>query len=199
MVAGPTGSGKTELVKRLIKKAADIGSPPPVEIIYCYDIWQNSFNSIRGHVRFHEGMIDVRRDITNDGRNRWLVIDDLMHEIAGKDDTNSLFTKFSHHMNISVFFIVQNLFKKENRTVSLNSHYFFLFKNPRDGTSVSILARQAFPGRVKFVEEAYEDATKSPHSFLMVDLRQDTSEKARLIGNFASDSSPMVVYIPRRL
>jgi hypothetical protein len=155
------------------------------------------FDSMRHKVRFVEGMIDVRSDIPNDGKNRWLIIDDLMQEAGGKDNTNALFTKYSHHLNIGVFFIVQNLFVKENRTISLNCHYFFLFKNPRDGSSVTNLAKQAFAGRIKFVTEAYQDATAKPHSFLLVDLKQETPEHARLLGNFASDTLPMVSYAPK--
>jgi hypothetical protein len=46
----------------------------------------------------------------------------------------SLFTKKSHHRNISVMYIEQNLFHKgkNHRTISLNAHYMVLFKNPRD-------------------------------------------------------------------
>ena len=63
-----------------------------------------------------------------------IVIDDQMIE-AGKDNRIvNLFTKGSHHRNLSVICIVQNLFHqgKGNRSISLNSHYLVLFKNPRD-------------------------------------------------------------------
>jgi len=61
-----------------------------------------------------------------------LVIDDLMSE------TNQLmadiFTKRSHHHDISVIYMTQNVFDKNKyaRTISLNVHYLVLFKNPRD-------------------------------------------------------------------
>ena len=199
MVAGRTGSGKTRLVMRLIRKAKDVANPPPVEIIYCYGVWQEGFHQIAEHVTFHEGLLDVRNDIPADGRNRWLVIDDLMQEASGNGDTDNIYTKFSHHKNVSVFFIVQNLFGKNLRTISLNTHYFFLFKNPRASTTVSSLASQAFSGSVPVVMEAYRDATSSPNSFLMMDLTQETDEACRLIGNYASDKDDMVVYVPKRV
>jgi type IV secretory pathway VirB4 component len=34
LVSGPTGSGKTVLIAKLIANASDLSSPPPVEIIY---------------------------------------------------------------------------------------------------------------------------------------------------------------------
>jgi len=195
MVSGPTGSGKTVLLSRLIRMSQEVSDPPPKEIIYCYGVWQKKFEELEGMVRFHEGMINVQADIPSDGEHRWLIIDDLMDEVGGKDTTNALFTKFSHHMNITVFFVVQNLFMKANRTVSVNSHYFFLFKNPRDATTVGNLAKQAFPGKVAAVQEVFADATLSPHSYLLVNLRQETPEWARLIGNYASDDKAMTVYI----
>lgn len=199
MVAGPTGSGKTQLVMRLIRKAREVAEPPPVEIIYCYGVWQEGFRQISEHVTFHEGLIDVRTEIPSDGRNRWLVIDDLMQEASGNGETDAIYTKFSHHKNVSVFFIVQNLFGKNLRTISLNTHYFFLFKNPRASTTVSSLAAQAFSGMVPAVMESYRDATAAPNSFLMMDLTQGANEACRLIGNYASDTEDMVVYVPKKV
>jgi hypothetical protein len=54
------------------------------------------------------------------------IIDDMMGE---KDRVISkLFTKKSHHGNLSVIYIVQNLFhqSKEHRTISLNASYLCL-------------------------------------------------------------------------
>ena len=71
-----------------------------------------------------------------------LVIDDLMSET--NSEINELFTKGSHHQNISVIFITQNLFytEKDTRTMNLNTHYIVLFKNPRDATQVAHFGRQ---------------------------------------------------------
>ena len=199
MLAGPTGSGKTHLIMNLIEQSQTVSFPPPVEIVYCYEAWQKVFEPYQDRVRFVEGLIDVKTDMVNDGRNRWLIIDDLMEEGRGKENTNALYTKYSHHMNISVFFIVQNLFPKGNRTVSINTQYFFLFKNPRDATSVGHLGRQVYPGKKKFISETFEEATKLPYSYLFMDLKQETDDRLRLIGNFASQNKSMVVYTPSSL
>lgn len=193
VLSGPTGSGKTKTLMRLICSAEWICTDPPVEIIYCYGAWQDEFSKYP-FIRFHEGAIDVERDIPNDGEPRWLILDDLMDEVGGKSETDKLYTKHSHHRNISVFFIVQNLFKKEHRTMSLNTHYLFLFKNPRDKLTIESFARQAFPGRVSSVRDAFERATSEPWTSLLIDMRQETSDKARLLGNYADPFKPMVVY-----
>ena len=109
-----------------------------------------------------------------------IVIDNLMAETDERVTT--LFTKKSHHRNTSVLYLVQNLFhkNKESRTISLNSQYMVVFKNPRDASQMLHLARQMYPGRVKFVQEAFKDATSVPYGYLLVDLKQDTPEDMRL-------------------
>jgi len=191
IVAGPTGSGKTHLLSRLISNAHIVSNPPPKEIIYCYGVWQKAFESIQG-VKFHEGLLDIKEAIPRDGEARWLIIDDLMDK--ANEQTDELYTKFSHHMNISVFFVVQNLFRKQQRTMSLNTHYLFLFKNPGDSSFISHLARQVYPHNSKFMVEAYQNATQKPHSYLLVDLKQNTDDRLRLIGDFASHDGVKTVY-----
>ena len=95
---------------------------------------------------------------------------------------SKLFTKESHHHNLSVMFIVQNLFdkNKEIRTISLNSHYLVVFKNPRDASQITHLAKQMYPGKTKYVQEAFLDATNQPHGYLVFDLRQETPDHLRL-------------------
>ena len=61
----------------------------------------------------------------------------------------NLFTRGSHHRNLSVIYIVQNVFHqgKGSRSISLNSHYLVLFKNPRDKLQVLTLAKNTcIPG-----------------------------------------------------
>jgi hypothetical protein len=72
-------------------------------------------------VDFQQGLPDLD---TLDPRDKHLIIlDDLMDETDQR--VASLYTKKSHHRNISVMYIVQNLFHrgKHHRTVSLNAHY----------------------------------------------------------------------------
>ena len=74
-----------------------------------------------------------------------IVIDDQIMIEAGKDNRIvNLFTKGSHHRNLSVIYIVQNLFHqgKGNRSTSLNSHYLVLFKKPWDKLQILTLAKQ---------------------------------------------------------
>ena len=57
-----------------------------------------------------------------------------MRESCKDTSIYDIFTVDSHHKNISVFFLTQNLFPKEKnaRTISLNCNYIITTCNPRD-------------------------------------------------------------------
>ena len=114
-----------------------------------------------------------------------IVLHDLMVQ-SGKDRRIAdLFTKGSHHKNLSVIYIVQNIFHqgRETRDISLNTHYIVLFKSPRDKQQISTLARQIRPGRVQEFMNAFEEATSRPHGYLMLDLKPTTHDDQRLKTN----------------
>ena len=175
LISGPTGSGKTVFVKKLID--FKYFHPMPSNIIYCYGSYQPLFNSMKG-VHFEEGLPSNLSSL----QDSLIIIDDLMSELAGDPRLSKLFTKGSHHRNLSVIFITQNLFHqgKEMRNISLNSHYLVLYKNPRDKSQVMHLARQMFPGKSKAFQEIFNDATALPYSYLFIDLRPDSCESLRM-------------------
>ena len=80
-----------------------------------------------------KNFLDILTTIDSDERNLE-VLDDQMSEAGKVEESSNLFSKESHHRNITVVYIVQNVFHKGkvHRTFSLNSHYMVLFKNPRD-------------------------------------------------------------------
>ena len=77
-----------------------------------------------------------------------IVLDDQMIDASKDKRIENLFTRGSHHRNLSVIYIVQNLFyqEKDSRSITLNSHYLILFKNPRDKLQIVTLAKQMCPG-----------------------------------------------------
>ena len=88
-----------------------------------------------------------------------------------------------------MFFITQNLFykSKESRTMSLNTHFIVAFKNPRDVTQITTLAKQMYPGNTKFMVEAFRDATSKPFGYLLIDLKPKTDDRIRLRTNIFPD------------
>ena len=107
-------------------------------------------------------------------------MDDLM--TSTDDRLVDIFKEISHHKNMSVVYLTQNLFNKnkQTRTLSLNSHYIVLFKNARGATQVANLAHQMYPGKNAFMIEAFKNATSAPYGYLLIDLKQETDDKLRL-------------------
>lgn len=195
LITGPTGSGKTMFIKRLIETSQQNTHPPPQTITYCYGQYQRLFDEMKeSGVRFVEGLSpEAIQGIT--GRvPEWLIIDDLMHESANSKLVSELFVKGSHHRNLSVILVTQNLFVKGNemRTISGNAKYFEIFKNPRDASSIQYIARQIYPNQWRFMVEAYRDATREPYSSLHVDMGQDTDDKFRLLSNILGDKGAYI-------
>ena len=114
-----------------------------------------------------------------------IVIDDQMIEAGSDNRIVNLFTKGSHHRNLSVIYIVQNVFHqgKGSRSISLNSHYLVLFKNPRDKLQILTLAKQMYPRQTALFLKEYEEAVRRPYGYLFVDLKPTTPESCRLRTN----------------
>lgn len=204
MVAGPTSSGKTVFVTNILRHHSTLISnlSEKPRILWCYGQWQASYEKKHAgvNINFFDGL-PSEETLKNDLPDI-LVIDDLMTELGDNKKLADLFTKGSHHLNISIIFIVQNIFHqaKQMRTVSLNSHYLILMKNPRDKSQIYSLARQLYPTKMKFFLEAFEDATKDPYSYIKVDLHPSTSELYRLQTNIFPNESgdfSFIVYQPR--
>ncbi len=194
IISGPTGCGKTVFTFKLIREARRMITPPPEKIIYCYGEYQDIFNDYPD-VEFSEGLPDISQF---DGRLRTLmIIDDLLSET--NDSVEKIFTKKSHHNNISVVYLSQNLFYKgkHNRTISLNTHYIVMFKNPRDATQVASLARQMYPGRSKFLVEAFRDVTSKSYGYLLIDRKPDTDERYRIRTNIFPSDDRQYAYVPK--
>lgn len=183
MIAGPTSSGKTVCTIKILKNNLQMINPPPQRIIYCYSETQPAFEALSDVypiVEFNQGLPNT--DDIDPSVNNLVILDDLMQQCESDQDILKLFTTDSHHKNISVFFLVQNLFSqgKYTRTISLNCHYLIIMNNPRDMLQVTYLARQMFPGNSKYLIECYRDATSVPHGYLFLDFKQSTQNEHRV-------------------
>jgi len=167
-------------------------TPAPQRIVWCYGEWQRRFDSVP-NVDFIEGL--PQRENFDETQSTLLILDDLMNKT--NRSVTDLFTKGSHHGDLSVVYIVQNLFNngKEHRTISLNSHYIVVIKNPCDASQIVHLAKQAYPGKVKAVQEASKDAASAPFGYLLLDFKQCTPDKLRLPAKVFPDEMT-VVYVP---
>ena len=96
-----------------------------------------------------------------------------------------IFTKILHHRNLSVVCVCQNLFDKNkyHRTISLNSHYIVLLRNPRDTQPVASLVCQIFDSDWRVATDAYREATREKYCYLLFDLHPSTEDRLHLRTN----------------
>ena len=171
IVAGPTGCGKTTFVTRLLRNSSTMIDPSPERVTWYYGEWLSAYENL-DIPNFEEGL-----STSFDASKRNIVVlDDIMAETDER--VTNLFTKKSHHCNTSVIYLVQNLFpkNKESRTISLNSQYIVVFKNPRDVSQMTTLAKQMYPGRL------CDYVTKVYRKFFSHYLATPSAERALVIG-----------------
>ena len=126
-----------------------------------------------------------------------VILDVVLNEVYSKEVCN-LFTKGSHHRNISVILITQNLFHQAKycRDISLNAKYIVLLKNTRDKNQFTHLGHQVYPEDSAGLYKAYLEATTKPHGYLVLDLSQDTDDRLRFRNNIFADEVPPAFYTP---
>lgn len=197
-------SGKTVWVERFLAHLPQMCAVKFDRILFYYAEWQDSYRTdlrVGGsqlQLEFHEGLPQPSDYSKDNEKKKLVILDDLMRE-SSSNIVLDLFTKGCHHKNMSVIFITQNIFHKgqHQRDLSLNSNYLVLFKNPRDRTQIQHLARQIYPEDPKFLQEAYLEACSLPHSYLLLDLRQDTPDEFRFRTCIFPDDAHHYAYIPK--
>lgn len=137
--------------------------------------------------------------LSNSNNPTVLVFDDLVTSLANDKRLTQLVIQGSHHCDLSVVILTQNLFAhgKEWRTISLNCQMMVLFKSPRDQSQVMSMSRQMFPHNPNVLIEAYRMATERPHGYLVINLKPNAVDQCRLMTNIIDEEGPAVVFVPK--
>lgn len=192
VLSGPSGCGKTTFVCNLINRSAELCDKPFDKIIWCHSEVNAQPKNLKVPTKFVLGIPETFENPQNE--NICIVIDDLM----GNDDKRvaELFTRGCHHRNLSVCYLLQNLFNKSahSRSISLNSKYFVLFKNPRDVGQIGHFARQLCPDSYSDFVKLFKEITQNPHSYLVIDCSQEVPDLLRFRTNiFFNDDYSVVL------
>jgi len=118
------------------------------EILWCFSertsIPTKDLDALNLNIRYHEG---VPVDFKNPrGEPCLFILDDLLNDTYSSGRVYDLFRKGSHHRNISVVLITQNIVyqAKHCRDISLNAKYLVILKNVGDRSQYSRL-EQVYP------------------------------------------------------
>ena len=195
VVGGPTGSGKSTFVEKLLQRRADMFFPEVDEIWWYHCQPQPHHEVLRRKfpgIVIREGVPDIRHFdddmLTGKMKNRVVVLDDMMQELCDNGATlAALFTKISHHRSCSIILITQNIFarNKDFRTAGVNAQHMVVMKNPRDINQITSLQTQMFgpkssPKTGNFLQSVYKFVTRKPHSYLLIMSDQYTPPELRV-------------------
>jgi hypothetical protein len=180
IVSGGSGSGKTEWIARLIQESARMINTKFDKIYYHYGIFNDKVLYLQQiGVQTVPGLPDSNVYFKSNNKPIFLILDDLLLE-ASQEFLQTLFTRASHHCNISVAFLTQSLFAKQLKVPRANCQYFAFLRNPASQLEIRNFGVQIFPKAYKLFLLAHADATKSPFGYLFVDLHTQSQPILRL-------------------
>lgn len=203
LVVGPSGCGKTFFVKNVLQNCIHVMDVQPQNIVWIYTSFQPMYAELQEkntNIKFIKDLPESFQDesLFPPDQSHLIILDDVIFQASEHPEVVRLFTQYRHHRNMSVMMLTQNVFHqgKNSRTISLNTNYMVLFKNPRDRLQMNILAQQIHPGNKSFFLQSFEDATTEPHGYLIVDMTPSCPDIYRLRSGALPNQWP-VVYVPK--
>lgn len=196
-IAGSSGSGKSELAARLVKKY----SCKFYKVIICSATRHHpiaNLPELQDKITISKDIIDPEPEVDFLEKNKGLLVvyDDNFLQAANDETVARVFFK-GRHLGISAMLISQNLFMqgKYARSISLNCTHFLLLKQ-RDLGQIETLGRQLF-GREKAKNflNAYKRAIAGkPYGYMLADVSITTPEELSLRSNIANEGPCEIVY-----
>ena len=128
IIGGGSGCGKTHLLKKIVDKNHFSSSFD--KIVYIYPSYLDDipvdFDPI---VEYQPSLKDLQY-YSNLPKNTLLLFDDMMTECGTSNDVMKLFSVIARETNISIIFLVQNIYDqtKQLRNIRLNATGFFIFR-----------------------------------------------------------------------
>jgi len=177
IVAGPSSCGKSTFVIRLLECREQL-----CDIVFKNTVWCHGENKAPHYLKnlsFVKGVPDFEKP---ENVSTLIVLNDLM-DSAYSTEVSELFTKGSHHRNISLVLITQNVFHQgsASRDISFDSKCIVVFNKPRDKTEIVHLARKVYTENISSFHKTYLEACKDPHTYFFMDLRQSINDLLRFM------------------
>ena len=200
IVSGCSNSGKSSWVHRLIKHASKMFVTPPSKVIYVYKHWQSLYDDLKQNatgVEFRDKLPteDELKSLLEKHKHCVLVADDMMQEINADKYGSELFTRLSHHLGMSTILLLQNgtLHGKGAGDIAKNCHYNILMRSARDRNFIRTLG--VCLNDYRNLMHAYNDATKDPWSYLVVNTHPRSNPDNRYYTQIFPDDKEMVMYL----
>ena len=213
LISGPSQSGKSNFIYKLLLYKNQLINPIPKTIIYVYSgqhplvaklIQQGVVNKVLKNLPENyetlENLISSHKE-----HGSILVIDDALYHL--RPYLPQVFEVLSHQQNCTVIFVTQNIFVDSPiyRRVSENCHYNVIMKHARNSMKVRNFAMQIDNCNSKYIMDAYKDAVrlKKPlnenerpiYGYLVLDMYPFSTEITRVRSSiFPDEKEPVCVY-----
>lgn len=202
IISGCSSCGKTTFVKKLILGSEDMYVTPPSKVLFIYSHWQPMYDELERAIH----NIEFVNTLPNEPELRekfahvkhgLLIADDKLTEINKSDFGSNLFTRLSHHLNISTVLLLQNatLKGKAASDISKSCHYNVLMRSPRDCNFIRSLGTALRD--YKNLQSAYSDATQKPYSYLIVSTHPKSDANLRYYTQIFPEDPHAIIYLDK--
>ena len=196
-VSGPSQSGKTTLVEKMVRLREDLFHDPISSVQwFCSHPPKERIDGVKYTVGVPSNILDQIEP------HSLVIIDDFMNELSNSKELTAIMTKHVHHLPMTLIYITQNLFDKSNdtKTRRMSTNYLIVFKNPHDKSQIDYIGRQMYPVDNLFLSKAFEKCTMhTPHGYIFIDCCQDTADILRVRTNIFGGDNPISVYVPNSI
>lgn len=199
IVAGFSGSGKTNLVSKIVKKYSHKFDKITICGVYKHPLQDDIYISKKLSV--HGSIIDPLPEDDDDDdddpskKQRLFILDDIFIEAVESKYVVDAFTK-GRHSNLSTILITQNLFfsGKHARNIALNATHYILLRQ-RDMNQIECLGRQIYgKERAKEFLDIYKTALGiRDYGYLLVDLSTTSSVSHQFRSNIVGEPPHEIV------
>ena len=188
LVGGGSGTGKSTLVKKLVDESHF--ESPFDNIVYCYPGYLDEpplqFDQI---VENKPGLCDLEY-FTTIPKNSLIIYDDLMNECGKSDEIMKLFSVIARKRNLSVIFLVQNMYEqgKHFRNIRLNATGLVLF-NFYAAHDVNKRVLRDFGVQSKVPKHLMDQIYSQPYSYLYIDIHPQRKSNFSIVRGNIFDSN----------
>ena len=193
---GPSSSGKSTFLLKLISQADYLIDPPPKDILYCFGEFNDYVPILQtSGIKVHAG-VPTEELIKAQQKPLLLILDDLMISIP-ETYLSELFVAKSHHQNFSIIFVCQDpFFHKKMKQARQNSQYQIIMNSPAAALSVRTIGSQLFPKKLDYFLSAYRQCVEKPYGYIFIDCHASSHPLLRLRTHIFKEEE-LVIFVPK--
>lgn len=164
VIAGPSGSGKSWWILKLIKSRELLFDTKFNRILYCVppkksQVHLTIFDKIKEFFNQAELIYGLPKptDIIGDALPKLVIIDDQMTQIFTSPFMEEVFIQHSHHSSCSLIFTTQNFFNSgKTKTIIRQCNYKVIFNSPADQVILRHISCQLKPDQPNFLINVFQ-------------------------------------------